>query len=78
VLRKVIRKAKEMYYNELLSSPTNKLKTSWNIICNEIGTASSKQFSKTEFKLGNKNMNIKNPAKIFNNYFINSVVELST
>ena len=32
VLRKVIRKAKEMYCNELLSSSTNKSKTSWNII----------------------------------------------
>jgi len=41
VLRKVIRKAKEMYYNELLSSSTNKSKTSWNIVNNEIDTASS-------------------------------------
>ena len=27
---------------------------SWNIINNEIGTASSKKFTQTEFKLGNK------------------------
>jgi len=40
VLRKVIRKAKEMYWNELLSSCTNKSKKSWNIINNEIGTQS--------------------------------------
>jgi len=45
MLRKVIRKAKGMYYNELLSSSTSKSKTSWNIINNEIGTASSKKFT---------------------------------
>jgi len=32
VLRKIIGKAKEIYYNELLSLSTNKSKTSWNII----------------------------------------------
>ena len=41
VLRQVIRKATKVYYNELLSSSTNKSKTFWNIINNEIATASS-------------------------------------
>jgi len=40
VLQKIIRKAKEMYCKELLSLSTNKSKMSWNIINNEIGTAS--------------------------------------
>lgn len=40
-----------MYYKELLSS--SKSKTSWNIVNNEIGTASSQKFTQTEFKLGN-------------------------
>ena len=53
VLRKAIRKAKEMYYNELLSLSANKSKTSWNIINNETGTAFSKKFTQTDFKLGN-------------------------
>ena len=53
LLRKIIRKPKEMYNSELCSS-TNKSKTSCNIINNEIGTASSKKFTQTEFKLGNK------------------------
>jgi len=57
---------------------TNKSKTYWNVIYNEIGTATSKQFSQAEFKLGNKNININQPAKISNNYVINSVDELST
>jgi len=78
VLQKVIRKAKEIYYNELLSSSTNKSKTSWNIISNEIGTASSKKFTQIEFKLCNKNISTNQSSKIFNNYFINSVNELIT
>jgi len=69
LLQKVIRKAKEMYYNELLLS-TNKSKTSWNIISNEICTASSKKFTQTKFKLGNKNISTNQSAKIFNNNFI--------
>jgi len=47
----------------------------WNLIYNEIGTASSKQ---TEFKLGNKNININQPTKNFNNYVLSSEDELST
>jgi len=56
VLEKIIRKAKEMYFSELLSSSENKSKTSWNIISNEIGMASSKKFTQTEFNLGNKSL----------------------
>ena len=78
VLEKIIRKAKEMYFSELLSSSENKSKTSWNIISNEIGMASSKKFTQTEFNLGNKNISTNQLAKIFNNYFINSVNELIT
>ena len=78
VLRKVIRSAKEMYYNELLSSSTNKSKMSWNIINNEIDTASSKKFTQTEFKLGNKIIGTNQSSKILSNYFINSVDELIT
>jgi hypothetical protein len=73
VLRKVIRKAKEIYYNEFLSSSINKSETSWNIINNEIGIASSKKFTQTEFKLSNKIIGTNQSAKIFNNYFINGV-----
>jgi hypothetical protein len=41
-------------YNSELCSSANKSKTPWNIINNEIGTASSKKFTQTEFKRGNK------------------------
>jgi hypothetical protein len=77
MLRKVIRKAKEIYYNEL-SYFTNKPKTSWNISINEIGTASNRKFIQMEFKLGNRNISTKQSANIFNNYFINFVDELIT
>jgi hypothetical protein len=78
VLRNVIREAKEMYYNDFLSLSTNKSKTSLSIINNGIGTASSKKFTQAEFKLGNKIIGTNQSAKIFNNYFINSVEELLT
>jgi len=78
VLRKVIRKAEEMYYNDMLSSSTNKSKTSWDIISNEIGTASRKKFTQTEFKLGNKIIGPNQSAKVFNKYFIKSVDKLIT
>ena len=45
---------------------------------NEIGTAPSKKFSQTEFKLSNKIINTNQSANIFINYFINSVDELVT
>ena len=54
VLRRVIRKVKEMYYDEMLTSSINKSKMSWKIINNEVGTASNKKFTQTEFKLVNK------------------------
>ena len=62
----------------MLSSSTNKSKTSWNIINNEIGAASSKKFTQPEYKLGNKIIGTNQSAKIFNNYFINSVDGLIT
>jgi len=54
-----MRKAKELYYNEMLISFINKLKMSWNNINNVIGTASNKKFTQTELKLGNNNISTK-------------------
>jgi hypothetical protein len=77
LLRKVIRKAKSMYCNDLITSSTTKSKISWNIINSEIGKASNKRYTQTEFNLGSKTININQAATTFNNYFINSVDELS-
>jgi hypothetical protein len=78
LLRKVTRKAKEVYYNDPITSSTTKSKTSWNIINSEIGKASNKRYTETEFNLGSKTININQAAKTFNNYFINSVDEVIT
>jgi len=45
---------------------------------NEIDTASSKQFTQTEFELDNKIMSTNQSGKVFNNYFINCVDEVIT
>jgi hypothetical protein len=75
LLRKVIRKAKEMYYNDLITSSTTKSKTSWIIINSEIGKAFNNRYTQTDFNLGSKTININKAAKAFTNYFINSVDE---
>ena len=63
MLWNVIRKAKEIHCNEQLTLSTNKSKTSWNIINNEISTPSNEKYIQTEFKLGNKNINTKQSYK---------------
>ncbi|GFG38975.1 hypothetical protein Cfor_07998 [Coptotermes formosanus] len=67
-----------MYYNDLITSSTTKSKTSWNIINSEIGTASNKRHTQTEFNLGSKTININQAAKTFNSYLINLVYDLIT
>jgi len=47
-------------------------------VSNEIGAASGKKFTQTEFKLCNKIIGTNQSPKIFNNCFINSVGELIT
>jgi len=78
VFEKVIRKAKEMLSSELLFLYTNLSKTFWDIIKNEIYTASSKKFTQTEFELDNKIISTNQSGNIFNNYFINCVDEVIT
>jgi hypothetical protein len=53
LLGKVIRNAKSVYYNELITSSTKKSKTTWNIINKEMGLTPNKKLTQTEFKLGN-------------------------
>jgi hypothetical protein len=43
-----------------------------------MGLTPNKKLTHTEFKLGNKTINMNQAAKSFNNYFINSVDELIT
>jgi len=77
VLQKVIQKAKEVYYNELLSSSTNKSKMSWNILIMKLVLCPVRSLLRQNLTLV-KNTSTNQPAKIFNNYFINSVDKLIT
>jgi hypothetical protein len=52
ILRRVISEAKEMYYNEMLTDPSNKSQVSWKIINNEIGHVTKRKFVPTELKNG--------------------------
>jgi hypothetical protein len=67
ILRKVIRKAKWRYYNNLITSLANKLKTTWTIIKNESEKACSTEQAPLLFKFNNRNIN---SAEAFNNYFL--------
>jgi hypothetical protein len=75
LLRKVIRRAKAMFYDEMITASTNKTKVSWNIK-SEIGREQNKKFSYSELRVGNVKIDIKNAPNIFNSYFLSSVNKL--
>lgn len=76
LLRKVIRRAKAMFYDEIIMASTNKTKASWKIIKNEIGRDPNKKFSYSELRDGNVKIDINKAAKSFNSYFLSSVCKL--
>ncbi|PNF31115.1 hypothetical protein B7P43_G15693 [Cryptotermes secundus] len=76
ILRRVIRKAKEMYYNEMLMKSTNKSEMSWKIINNEIGCVAKRKAAPADFKNGEIKIEINKAAGFFNTYFIDSVEKL--
>ena len=76
VLQNIVRKAKEMYYKELLLHLEINLKCRGTLLIMKLVLHPSKKFTQTEFKLGIKNVSTNQSAKIFNNYFINTVDEL--
>ncbi|PNF21344.1 hypothetical protein B7P43_G18383 [Cryptotermes secundus] len=76
ILRKVIYKAKEMYYNDLLTKSTNKSNVSWEIINNKMGHASKKKFIPTELRCDKKTIHINTAAESFNTFFIDSVDQI--
>jgi hypothetical protein len=76
ILRRVISKAKEIYYNKMLTASTNKSKVPWKIINNEKGHAPKIECIPPELRSGNKKIHINKAAESFNIYFINSVDKL--
>jgi hypothetical protein len=69
LLRKVIRRARAMFYDEMIAASTNKTKVSWNIMKSEIGREQNKKSSYSELRVGNVKIDIKNAPNIFNSYF---------
>jgi hypothetical protein len=70
ILRKVIRKAKLMYYNNIISQSDNKSKSSWRLLRNEMGVIKNKKLQ-TTYKIENQCIRSNNAANAFNDYFIN-------
>jgi hypothetical protein len=71
ILRRVIREAKRKYYNQLITSAENKIKTTWNIIDTETGRKNNnnKEFLPKTFKNNIKTINIGEAAHSFKKYF---------
>jgi hypothetical protein len=71
ILKKVIREAKRIYCNQLITSAENKIKTTWNIINTESGRFNNlnKERLPLIFQNNSKKINIKEAAHSFNKYF---------
>jgi hypothetical protein len=71
ILRKVIREAKRLHYNKLITSAENKIKTTWRIIDRETGRKNNnnKDTLLKIFQYHNKKVKIDEAAQSFNKYF---------
>jgi hypothetical protein len=74
LLKKVIRKAKHLYYDKLTKTFGNKNKTLWKTINTETGKSNLTKNITMEFNLGSTSHN--NPANVFNKYSLNIIDEL--
>ena len=72
-LTKVICKAKKLYYDNLILSDKNKMKTTWQIINKEIGTSQHNGSISSVTKNDTIVTDQLKIANIFNNYFISVV-----
>jgi hypothetical protein len=77
ILRKVIRKAKQMYYKSLIMSSENKSKTAWNIIKIESGKSNTTMHLPSFFKLDDSIIHSDYVTEVFNGYFCNLVDKLN-
>ena len=68
VPQKVIKKAKHLYYNELINTYGNKNKTLWQITNKETGKSNLTKNIPKEFNLASRFCN--NPANVFNKYYV--------
>jgi ribosomal protein L33 len=69
ILRKVIREAKSIYYNHLISSSDNKIKTTWRIIETESGKSRTNERLPHNFQMDNNKISYDEAAQTFCKYF---------
>jgi len=69
LLTKVIRNAKKLHYNNIILRSKNKMRSTWKIINNNIGTTQH-DMSVPSLVMNEKIMSKKEVANIFNNYFL--------
>jgi hypothetical protein len=70
ILKKVIREAKKKYYNQLISSSDNKIKTTLKIIEIEAGKNKINDRLPQSFQNNGKKINFDDAAQTFSKYFI--------
>lgn len=78
ILRKVICEAKKLHYNQLIATSKNRIKTSWNIIRNVFHKHTRSNYMPSSFKMDNKDIQFKDAADVFNDYFLNIADNLQT
>ena len=70
ILSKVIKEAKKLYYEEMITKSKNKMKTTWNIIHKEISNPTNENNIKS-LRINNRIIyNQINIANELNNYFL--------
>ena len=77
ILKKVIKEAKKLYYNTLIKTSVNKIKTTWNIVRENTGKIQDLN-GISEINLGNEIVeDSREIAYAFNKYFLSTVENLS-
>jgi len=71
ILRKIVREAKKLYYNELQAISENKVEMTWKIIKNLRGKIKSSQHASPAIKVDGVEQSLEQAAEAFNNYFLN-------
>ena len=77
ILSKVIKKAKKLYYKEVISKSKNKMKITWNIISKEISKLTNKNSIKSLRINDHVVYNQITIANELNNYFLNIAGSIS-
>jgi DNA polymerase IIIc chi subunit len=77
ILRKTIRRAKKLYYNELIAKSENKNKMTWQIVKNLTRKTQNSQQVFPTFKVDGVEQSPEQAVEAFNNYFLNITENLN-